>query len=73
MNRFLSILFLVIVAFLTWYPSWAMAKAKKGPHLVIEESLYDFKEVKEGTVLKHDFKMLNKGDETLIIEKVRPG
>jgi hypothetical protein len=73
MNRFLPIALSTIAAVLAWCPSWSMAKAKTGPQMVIEESLYDFKEVNEGTVLKHDFKILNHGDETLIVEKVRPG
>jgi hypothetical protein len=45
----------------------------KGPRIAVEAREFDFKEVKEGTVLEHTFKILNKGDEPLKIISVRPG
>ena len=51
----------------------AVAQETAGPLLVTEEISFDFKEVKEGAVLEHVFKILNKGDQTLKIEKVKPG
>jgi hypothetical protein len=41
--------------------------------MVMEERSFDFKEVKEGEVLDHAFKFLNKGDQTLEIKRVQPG
>ena len=34
---------------------------------------FDFKEVKEGAIISHSFKVFNHGDETLRILRVRPG
>lgn len=51
----------------------AMAQKITGPLVIVKEGSFDFKEVKEGAVLEHVFKILNKGDQTLKIEKVKPG
>lgn len=48
-------------------------QGNKGPKIIVEGQEFDFKEVKEGAVLEHTFKILNKGDETLKIISVRPG
>jgi hypothetical protein len=50
-----------------------LAQATAGPVVVMEEKSFDFKEVKEGEVIKHAFRVLNKGDQNLEIRKVRPG
>ena len=44
-----------------------------GPQMVIDEKYFDFKEVNEGSVVAHSFKVRNTGDEPLQIRKVRPG
>lgn len=49
------------------------AQGHKGPRIAVQGREFDFKEVKEGTVLEHTFKILNKGDEPLKIISVRPG
>ena len=51
----------------------AAAQENKEPIMVMEEKSFDFKEVKEGEVLEHVFKVLNKGDRDLKIIKVQPG
>ena len=43
-----------------------------GPVMVIKEPSFDFKEVKEGTIVEHAFRVLNKGDKVLEIKKVKP-
>jgi hypothetical protein len=48
------------------------AAAGSGPIAVIEESTFDFKEVKEGTTVQHVFRVLNKGDQALEIKNVKP-
>ena len=54
--------------------AWTVvAQENTGPLMVMEEKSFDFKEVKEGEVLEHAFKVLNKGDQTLEIIKVQPG
>jgi hypothetical protein len=51
----------------------AVALETAGPFLVMKERAVDFNEVKEGEVIEHVFKILNKGDRTLEIKKVQPG
>ena len=50
-----------------------LGQDNKGPRISVEGRIFDFKEVKEGTVLEHTFKILNLGDEPLKIISVRPG
>ena len=63
----LTIFFLGMVA----YPF--LAHASSGPRIVIEAKEFDFKEVQEGRVVVHPFKVLNKGDQPLQIQRVNPG
>ena len=51
----------------------APAQERRGPRIAVEGREFDFREVKEGAVLEHTFKILNKGDEPLKIISVRPG
>ncbi len=44
-----------------------------GPSMVLSEKSFDFKEVAEGKVVEHSFKVLNKGDQPLEIQNVNPG
>jgi hypothetical protein len=64
---FITILFLVIAA----HP--LISYGASGPRLLIEEKEFDFKEVQEGKAVVHTFKVLNKGDQTLEINRVNPG
>ena len=70
----LSVLFsLVLSSFLfyvTEYP--ASAQAKGAPNMVLKQQIHDFKNVLEGELLEHTFEVLNQGDETLKIERVKP-
>ena len=70
----LSVLFsLVLSSFLfyvTEYP--ASAQAKGTPNMVLKQQIHDFKNVLEGELLEHSFEVLNQGDETLKIERVKP-
>ena len=50
-----------------------LGQDNKGPRISVEGREFDFKEVKEGTVLEHTFIILNIGDEPLKIISVRPG
>ena len=51
----------------------AYAQEVLGPKMTLKERVFDFKEVKEGEVIEHTFIVLNQGEETLEIEKVKPG
>lgn len=67
MNTVLVVIFLCITCF-------AFAQeAEKGPRLVLEKQEFDFGEVKEGTEISHEFKVLNRGDSALVIKRVSPG
>lgn len=50
-----------------------LAQDVRGPKMVLKEQVFDFKEVKEGDVVQHTFKVFNEGDQTLEIKNVRPG
>ena len=50
-----------------------LAQENRGPRIVVKEQVFDFKEIKEGSVVQHTFKVLNEGDQTLEIKSVRPG
>ena len=51
----------------------AFGQDNKGPKMMVEGREFDFKEVKEGAVLEHTFKIFNKGNEPLKIISVKPG
>lgn len=58
--------------------SWVLGQgvwAEEGgsPKLVVDQTEHDFGEVKEGDAIEHTFRLLNKGDQPLMIEKVQPG
>ena len=63
----MTILFLVMAG----YP--LISHGSSGPRLVIEAKEFDFKEVEEGKVITHTFKVLNKGGQPLEIRRVNPG
>ncbi len=65
----LPLTFLLIILDL----SVCSAQEINGPRMVLEEKVYDAKEVKENAVIEHTFKVLNKGDSLLEIKKVKPG
>ena len=65
---------IICIALLSLYSYPAAAQeARRGPKIVLKEREFDFKEVMEGEVVEHVFKVLNQGDETLKIIRVRPG
>jgi hypothetical protein len=46
------------------------AMPASGPRMVLEGSGYDAKEVKEGAVISHSVRVLNRGDQVLNIRDV---
>jgi hypothetical protein len=62
---------LLLLVFASTFP--VVAQEKKGPDASLTEREFDFGEVKQGEVIRHTFKVINQGDETLTIEKVSPG
>jgi hypothetical protein len=63
---------LVALFFMTHF-SLAWAQETTGPRMVIKEKAVDYKEVDEGDVIEHVFKVSNIGDQPLQIQKVKPG
>jgi len=53
--------------------SFSWAQKATGPKMVLKEKTVDYKEVDEGEVIEHVFKVLNEGDQPLQIERVKPG
>ena len=49
------------------------AQAPSEPSMVLPEKYFDFKEVEEGKIVDHAFKVLNKGRQPLEISHVNPG
>jgi len=64
---------IICIALVTLFGYSAPAQEIKGPNMVLKEREFDFKEVKEGKIIRHTFQVLNQGDETLEIKKVAPG
>ncbi len=49
-----------------------LASAQEAPHMILSETTFDFKEVKTGSVVSHDFTVWNTGKADLKIEQVGP-
>ena len=50
-----------------------LAQETRGPKMVVGERVFHSEEVKEGEVIVHAFRVLNQGDQTLKIIRVKPG
>ena len=51
----------------------APAQEGHGPRMVVDERVHDLGKVQEGQVIEHTFRVLNKGDQPLLISRVKPG
>lgn len=51
----------------------AVEEEVSAPVIEVEEPTYDFQQVPQGEVVKHDFRVLNRGNAPLEISKVKPG
>jgi hypothetical protein len=59
--------------FSAFFADFVPALESQGPKMVLEELEFDFGEVKEGEAVSHAFRVLNQGDQSLEIRKVKPG
>jgi hypothetical protein len=66
MRKEFFLTFSIALFLFSWNPS-VMAKA---PRMILEEHFFDAREVKEGELITHTFRVLNGGDETLRIRAV---
>jgi hypothetical protein len=48
------------------------AVADQGPRIQLSERTFDCGTVEEGKALEHEFKVFNRGDQPLVIERVSP-
>jgi len=72
MKRFFTLASLgVLLSFA--FVSSSLAQVPSGPSMVLPERSFDFKDVEEGKVVEHAFKVLNKGNQPLEIKNVNPG
>lgn len=57
------------------WAGFTQAKEESGaaPVIEVEMPTYDFKQVSQGEVVKHDFRVFNRGEASLEIKKVKPG
>jgi hypothetical protein len=46
---------------------------KEVPVIEVENATYDFDQVTQGEVVKHDFRVFNRGEAPLEIKSVKPG
>lgn len=72
MRRFCmyGIIMIILVMFSGHHES---AQGGIGPRLVMKEEMHDFGKVWGGDVVEYSFKVFNKGDEPLLIGRVKPG
>ena len=63
-----SLIFWIVISF-----GIALAQQAIGPKIVLEERYFDAKQIKQGGIIEHTFKVLNTGDQILEIKKVNPG
>jgi hypothetical protein len=66
-----GVFFLISLVSLCLATGWAQQTS--GPKMVLPEKLYNAQAVKQGDIVKHDFPVLNEGDQPLEIKRVQPG
>ena len=70
-SKWVSFVFLLIVV---GFPAIGAEEEKKTvAMMVIEQSTHDFGQVSQGELVRHEFKVFNKGDAPLEIKSVKPG
>lgn len=59
--------------YLVFCVNCSLAQDDQSPRLVVKDQVFDFKEVGQGEILVHIFKVVNTGGQLLEIKKVKPG
>jgi hypothetical protein len=72
MKRLLYMIYLVSLLIIFNY-QLCLAQKVEGPNIILQERLYDAKDVIESTVVKHEFKVFNTGDSPLEISRISTG
>lgn len=73
MLKMFARLFSVFVVLMLW-AGWVQGEEKKdvAPLMEVETPMYEFAQVVQGEVLRHDFRVFNRGNAELTLEKVSP-
>ncbi|HQH26615.1 MAG TPA: DUF1573 domain-containing protein [Oligoflexia bacterium] len=66
------LLFAVVLTVLTVISARSLRAEELEPQLVLEETEFDFGKVKQGTVVAHNFGLINRGNAPLKIGKIHP-
>ncbi len=61
----------VLLVMFNYHP--CLAQKVAGPNIILQERLYDAKDVIESTLVKHEFKVFNAGDSPLEISRISTG
>ena len=70
MKERLNFITLVAMLLIIWgHLCWA--QQIKGPSMVLAENTFDAREVMEGSIIEHSFKVFNQGDSQLEITNVK--
>jgi hypothetical protein len=72
MKRFITIASLAVLLCVVFFTT-SLAQTPSGPSMVLPERSFDFRDVEEGKIVEHTFKVLNKGNQPLEITNVNPG
>lgn len=72
MRCFKGILCLCLVL-MVWVGLALAGGEKTTPVIQVEEPTYDFHQVTQGEVVSHNFRVFNRGNRPLDINKVKPG
>jgi hypothetical protein len=72
-NRRFTTMLLLLMFTLFFFESCYLRcqESSEGPHMVLEEDVFDFGKVDQGEVLTHVFRFDNCGNDTLRIKRVR--
>jgi hypothetical protein len=74
MMRMLKAILWQCLVLIVWVALTQAAGGKEAiPVIEVEESTYDFHQITQGKVVKHDFRVFNRGNAPLEIKNVKPG
>lgn len=68
-KRLLSMITVLVILSISFF---AIAQENAIPKMVIQEKIYNAGEIDEGRVIQHSFIVENRGDDTLLLNKVTP-
>jgi hypothetical protein len=68
-----KLLYLCLILMLWVGLTQAAGEKEAVPVIEVEGASYDFRQVKQGEVIKHDFRVFNRGKASLEIKNVKPG